>query len=111
LGEALDYLSKRKIIEYDDFLEVHRILFSAYYPWAGQDRLSTTPHKAINKGSVSFCHPSDIRRAVDYGLQLGQNKKSMQHRLGEVMGLFAYGHLNFCSLVRVCSPSVSQPFH
>lgn len=88
----MDYLSKRKVIAYDDFLEVHRILFSAYYPWAGQDRLSTTPHKAISKGSVSFCHPQDIRRAVDYGLQLGQNKKAMPHKLGEVMGLFAYGH-------------------
>lgn len=92
LEDALDYLSKKKIIEYGDFLEVHRILFSDYYPWAGQDRQSTTPHKAINKGDVAFCHPQDIRRAVDYGLQLGQNKKAMPHKVGEVMGLFAYGH-------------------
>lgn len=92
LEDALDYLSKRKTIEYNDFLEVHRILFSDYYPWAGQDRQSTAPHKAINKGNVSFCHPQDIRRAVDYGLQLGQNKKTMLPKLGEVMGLFAYGH-------------------
>ncbi|MCX8517447.1 MAG: Fic family protein [Rhodoferax sp.] len=92
LDAALNYLSTRKNIEYTDFLQVHRILFSAYYPWAGEDRLSTTPNKAITKGKVSFCHPQDIRRAVSYGLKLGQNKKAMAHKLGEVMGLFAYGH-------------------
>lgn len=88
----MDYLSKAARIEYGHFLEVHRILFSDYYPWAGQDRQSTTPHKAINKGNVSFCNPLDIRRAVDHGLQLGQSKKTMHRKLGEVMGLFAYGH-------------------
>lgn len=92
LGNALDYLSGRKSIEYKDFLEVHRILFSSYYPWAGQDRLITAQHKAISKGIVSFCPPQDMRRAIDYGLKLGQDKKLMQQKSGEVLGLFAYGH-------------------
>jgi cell filamentation protein len=79
-------------LQYEDFLEVHRILFVDYYPWAGQDRIVTAPNKSITKGDVLFCQPQDIRRAVDYGLRLGQDKKTMQHKLGEVMGLFAYGH-------------------
>jgi hypothetical protein len=36
LKEAFDYLSQNEIIEYADFLEVHKILFGDYYPWAVQ---------------------------------------------------------------------------
>jgi cell filamentation protein len=38
LPTALDFLAQCKRIEYSNFLEVHRILFSALYPWAGEDR-------------------------------------------------------------------------
>lgn len=60
LDEALEYLSKCKEIEYTSFLKVHQILFSELYPWAGQDRLSTTPDSAVSKGDTVFCHPHDI---------------------------------------------------
>lgn len=92
LDEALDYLSRLEIIEYADFLQVHKILFAAYYPWAGLDRLQTAPHLSISKGDVQFCNPKDIRLAVDHGLRLGQDQLRMPSKFGEVMGLFAFGH-------------------
>ncbi|KUI97781.1 Fic/DOC family protein [Vibrio sp. MEBiC08052] len=92
LDDALKYLSKREEITYRDFLEVHRILFSEIYPWAGRDRNELVPDKAISKAGVKFCHPMEIRRSIDYGLRLGQDKEYMQANPGEVMGLFAYGH-------------------
>ena len=91
LTDAIAFLSKRKTIVYDDFLSVHRILFSDFYPWAGQDRLKTAPTIAVSKASVLFCHPIDAIRAVSEGLRIAQHG-AMRRALGEVMGLFAYGH-------------------
>jgi cell filamentation protein len=48
LPAALDYLSRCGRIKYEDFLNVHRILFSGLYPWAGLDRLAVVPDKAIS---------------------------------------------------------------
>ena len=92
LDEALEYLSKCKKLVYDDFLNVHRILFSEFYPWAGQDRVVTAPQFAVSKAGTMFCHPQDIRRAMDEGLRMGQEKPYMRVHPGEVMGYFAYGH-------------------
>lgn len=92
LPAALDYLSRCGRIKYEDFLNVHRILFSGLYPWAGLDRLAVVPDKAISKGSVYFCHPRDCQRAVEDGLSRAQEKKQMATRPGFIMGLFAYGH-------------------
>lgn len=92
LDDAISFLENKRKITYADFLNVHKILFSAFYPWAGNDRTATAPSVAIKKGDVLFCHPNDCRRAVEYGLQLGHDRKIMQARPGEVMGLFAYGH-------------------
>lgn len=92
LDKALAYLSAKKVLSYSDFLEVHRILFSDYYPWAGQDRSITMPDRAVVKGDVLFCHPQDSRRAIESGFRLGQDRAAMAKKPGEVMGLFAYGH-------------------
>lgn len=54
LPEALAYLSRRERIGYEDFLEVHQLLFSALYPWAGTDRAELLPEKAVPKGSKTF---------------------------------------------------------
>ena len=89
---ALQHLAGQEILAYRDFLEVHRILFSHYYPWAGQDRAMTLPGSAVGKGGVLFAHPQASRLAIDEGLRIGQNKTEMNKRYGEVMGLFAYGH-------------------
>lgn len=92
LDDALGYLAKRRMLAYTDFLEVHRILFAAFYPWAGQDRAVTTPNIAVSKVDTVFSHPLDARRAVEEGLRIGQDKVALRQRPGEVMGWFAYGH-------------------
>jgi len=89
---ALDFLKTRKEITYQDFLEVHRILFADYYPWAGKDRKETTPNKSITKENVLFAHPNEIQRAIEHGLKLANNHKTMNQKFGEIMGLFAYAH-------------------
>ena len=43
LSETIAYLTSVKRIKYTDFLEVHRILFGDFYPWAGTDRRRTPP--------------------------------------------------------------------
>lgn len=92
LPEALQFLASKNTLTYKDFLAVHGILFSAYYPWAGQDRSITTPESAVKKGNILFSHPKSIKLAIDKGLRIGQDKDEMKAKPGEVMGLFAYGH-------------------
>lgn len=94
VGEALDALQARPALTYRDVLATHGRLFSDYYPWAGQDRLDVLPHLAVGKGGRFdlFAHPQDVRRAVEYALDLGNDPQSMKKRPGEVMGLLAYGH-------------------
>lgn len=92
LERALAHLASRKTLSYDDFLRVHHLLFTDYYPWAGQDRAALLPDSAVSKGGVLFSHPYSARRAVEHALCLGQNKATMTQKSGEVMGLFAFGH-------------------
>ena len=92
LPDALRYISSKKVITYNDFLKIHDLLFSDLYPWAGQDRLITSPNTAISKAGIMFSHPKDIKRAVDEGLRLGHIKIKMSESPGMIMGLFAYGH-------------------
>ena len=92
LLEAVDSLSRLERLTYQDFLQVHRILFQGFYPWAGQDRATTAPESSINKGQTLFAHPYAAELAVNEGLRLGHEAKKMRTRLGEVMGLFAFGH-------------------
>ena len=92
LDAALAHLAACKKPTCRDFLSVHRILFSDYYPWAGQDRSSTIPNSAVKKADVLFAHPQSARLAIEHGLRLGQDIVVMNSKPGEVMGLFAYGH-------------------
>lgn len=92
LDRAMAYLGSKEKLRYGDFLEVHRILFSEFYPWAGCDRTSTAPNLAISKGRVMFCSPVDIARAINEGLRLAQSGSRMRGAAGTVMGFFAYGH-------------------
>ena len=92
IDAALAHLASCETLGYDDVLEVHRILFCDYYPWAGQDRATTLPNSAVTKGRVLFSHPQASRLAVEHGLRLGQDAEAMSKKPGEVMGLFAYGH-------------------
>jgi cell filamentation protein len=92
LPTAIEYLSKRKRINYEDFLEVHRIIFSEFYPWVGQDRILTAPNLLISKGIVQFCPAYEIRLAINEGLRLAQEKKKMPENPGQIMGFFAHAH-------------------
>jgi cell filamentation protein len=96
LDAAFAKLASRKQLSYDDVLGTHKALFEAVYPWAGEDRLTTAPRLVVSKGNdktkISFAYPQDIRRAVDFGLDHGQDKKFMATRPGEIMGYLAYGH-------------------
>jgi cell filamentation protein len=92
MDAALERLGNVKRLSYQDVLETHRILFEAVYPWAGQDRLETAPRLAVSKGRILFAHPGDMRRAVEFALDHGQQKELMTAKLGEVMGYLAYGH-------------------
>jgi len=92
IDAAFRRLAAVKYLAYQDVLETHKILFEAVYPWAGQDRLRTAPELAVGKGPVLFARPADIRRAVDYALDEGQDRAVMEAKPGEVMGYLAYGH-------------------
>jgi cell filamentation protein len=96
LDAAFARLASQKQLSYDDVLGTHKILFEAVYPWAGQDRLTTAPRLVVSKGNdrakISFAYPQDIRRAIDYGLDHGQDKKFMAAKPGEIMGYLAHGH-------------------
>lgn len=92
IDAAFQRLAPVKRLSYKDVLDTHKILFEAVYPWAGQDRLQTAPDLAVGKGPVLFARPTDIRRAVDYALDKGQDKTFMAAKPGEVMGYLAYGH-------------------
>jgi hypothetical protein len=46
-------------------------------------------------------YPQDIRRAIDYGLDHGQDKKFTAAKPGEIMGYFAHGRHNGESFDRV----------
>ena len=73
-------------------LSTHGILFGAVYPWAGQDRTQTAPNLTIRKGSVIFANAPEIRAAVEFALQRGQDAGYMSAKPGEIMGYLAYGH-------------------
>ena len=92
IDAALDHLKARSSLSYDDVLKTHETLFEAVFPWAGEDRHTNAPHIHVKKGAVFFAHPDDIRKAIDYALEKGQDKAFMAEKPGEVMGYLAYGH-------------------
>jgi cell filamentation protein len=92
LEQAFRVLGAAEPLTYDHVLSTHRMLFSAVYPWAGEDRLTNFPGHAVVKGDVQFAHPNDIRAAVDWALSHGQDRAFMKKKPGEVMGYLAFGH-------------------
>ena len=94
LEAALAYLDAVKgPIAYEHFLEVHRILFSEFYPWAGQDRHTLGVGRLVGKGRRIQFEASELcQRAVEWGLSAGNYPKAMRAEPGMVMGAFAWGH-------------------
>lgn len=91
---ALEFLHARHgPLGYEDLLEVHRILFQEFYPWAGKDRHMLGVGRLVGKGDgIQFEAAEMCRRAVEWGLELGNDKARIRSRPGEVMGAFAWGH-------------------
>lgn len=79
---------------YQDVLYAHKQFFGSLYPWAGKDRAAVLPGQAVGKGTdfELFAHPQDIQRAMEHGLEMGQDAETLRHRPGEVMGYLAYAH-------------------
>jgi len=92
LDEAFAQLTERNPLTYADVLATHKTLFEAVYPWAGQDRATTSPDIAVSRGGVLFAHPKFIQNAIEHALTLGGDPKTMRARPGEVMGYLAHGH-------------------
>lgn len=92
IDAAVADLKAQPTLRYDDVLKTHKTLFEAVFPWAGEDRRANAPHIHVKKGTIFFAHPEDIRKAIDYGLDKGQDTAFMAERSGEVMGYLAYGH-------------------
>jgi cell filamentation protein len=92
LGEAFARLAHNDRLTYRDVLNVHKTLFEAVYPWAGQDRTQTAPDIAVSRGDVLFAHPRDAEAAVEHALRTGHDKTLMASKPGEIMGYLAYGH-------------------
>ncbi len=83
IDAALAHLEDQPTLAYRDVLHTHETLFQGVDPWAGEDRLTNAPDLFIKKGTVLFAHPQDIRKAVDYALQKGQDKVFMREKPGE----------------------------
>jgi cell filamentation protein len=92
LDEAFARLAKKNPLTYADVLNTHKTLFEAVYPWAGQDRATTSPDIAVSRGGVLFAHPRYIQNAIEHALRLGGERGTMREKPGEVMGYLAHGH-------------------
>jgi cell filamentation protein len=86
--------SKTTPLDYQDILDVHRHLFGAFYPWAGQDRQTTAPNINISKGGYDdlFIQPQFIQRVAEYALTEGQKPDAMRHRPGTILTELAHAH-------------------
>lgn len=52
---AVEFLGKvNGALTYKDFLKVHHVVFSEFYPWAGQDKLQLGVGQFIEKGASSL---------------------------------------------------------
>ncbi|WP_423596671.1 Fic family protein [Roseateles sp. MS654] len=80
-------------IVYRHFLQTHRLLFEGFYPWAGLDRHALGVGRLVGKGDrVHFELAELCQAAVDHGLRMGNNPRTMRKQPGAVMGAFAWGH-------------------
>ncbi len=70
LDRSVTALAKIDFIEYKHVLEIHKTLFGAVYPWAGQDRSVTAPGINISKAGYNsmFAQSQYVRRVTEYAL-------------------------------------------
>lgn len=94
LETAMAYLQSFKgPLLYKHVLEVHRILFSEFYPWAGKDRHTLGVGRLVSKDTdIQFEVAELCQRAFQYGLDQGNNPVLMRSKPGMIMGTFAWAH-------------------
>ncbi len=93
LETALNSLESVKWpIGYEQFLNVHGILFGDLYEWAGQDRHALGVANLINKGEIQFETAAGIERAMAHALESGNDPGKMRAKPGYVMGMMAWAH-------------------
>ena len=59
LDDAFKSLAAKKRLTCADVLRTHKTLFEAVYPWAGQDRATTSPDIAVSRVDVAQRHDGD----------------------------------------------------
>jgi cell filamentation protein len=94
VDRAMSALAAIEFIEYKHVLAIHKTLFGAIYPWAGQDRSVTAPGINISKAGYNamFAHSQYIRRFTDYALDQARDLNIMREKPGYVMGSLAHAH-------------------
>jgi cell filamentation protein len=94
IDRAMSALAAIEFIEYKHVLDIHKTLFRAVYPWAGQDRSVTAPGINITKAGYSamFAQSQYIRRVTDYALDQARDLNIMREQPGYVMGSLAHAH-------------------
>jgi cell filamentation protein len=94
IDRAMSALAAIEFIEYKHVLDIHKTLFGAVYPWAGQDRSVTAPGINITKAghNAMFAQSQYIRRVTDYALDQARDLNIMREQPGYVMGSLAHAH-------------------
>jgi cell filamentation protein len=94
VDRAMSALAAIEFIEYKHVLDIHKTLFGAVYPWAGQDRSVTAPGINISKAGYNamFAQSQCIRRVTDYALDQARDLNIMREQPGYVMGSLAHAH-------------------
>ncbi len=91
---AMTALAKIDFIEYKHVLEIHKTLFGAVYPWAGQDRSVTAPGINISKAGYNsmFAQSQYVRRVTEYALDQSRDHSIMREQPGYIMGSLTHAH-------------------
>jgi cell filamentation protein len=94
LDRSMTALAKIDFIEYKHVLEIHKTLFGAVYPWAGQDRSVTAPGINISKAGYNsmFAQSQYVRRVTEYALDQNLDHSIMREKPGYIMGSLAHAH-------------------
>jgi cell filamentation protein len=94
VDRAMTALAKIDFIEYKHVLEIHKTLFGAVYPWAGQDRSVTAPGINISKAGYNsmFAQSQYVRRVTEYALDQSRDHNIMREQPGYIIGSLAHAH-------------------
>lgn len=93
--DALDYLLSVAHQDYDwrTIAQVHRILFSHLYPWAGELHDNLCPDLVISKGRITFAYPGHIKDIVNLGFnKYLKEPELVKMHIGDIISYLCYAH-------------------